>query len=161
MSGTYAAAVRDRVTRIIGNGVLIGVEKLVDVFGDMAADTEASVRVNMAFVYAGRPPANDRWPPVQVRFAGTIAASDGGSGAARTAATGTAIWTLYRAATPSEAGTAIATLTFTAGNSAPALATTGSADQAVAATDYVWGEWGAQDATLADVTCTVTLNRTI
>jgi hypothetical protein len=111
------------------------------------------------FSYFDKPPADDVWPRFRLPFAAVLR-NGAGRGAAGTAATGTATWTLYRAASLAGAGTAIATLTFTAANSEPVLATTGGADQAVAATDYVWAEWGAQDATLANVTCRADFERT-
>lgn len=158
MSETAAEAFRDRLRRIIGHGVFVQVEKFLDEMEDLA---RSDTRVSLNFAYNGQPEAAETSPPIRMPFAATIRAADGGYGAARTAATSDSVWTLYRDAEPDGAGTAVATLTFTAADSAPLLATTGGTDQAIAEGDFVWAVWGAQDATLADLSCSVIFTKAL
>lgn len=133
-----------------------------DVIGlQTALDAKVSnaAKSGLAFVWSGLPAANAAHPPVPVPFAGIIRASNAGKGAARVAASVTAVGTIYRASTPGAAGTAIGTATFTASDSAPAVTLTGGIDQTIATTDFIWAAWGAQDATLADVTISLFVER--
>lgn len=114
----------------------------------------------MVFAFRGVPAASEASPPVRIPYDYTLAAGSAGHGAARTAATASTVLTILKGATPGAAGTAIATATFTSGDSEPLLVTTGAVDQALLAGDYVWALAPASpDATAADLSIVALLRR--
>lgn len=124
------------------------------------ADADKALVVPLVFGFPGVPDSGEATPPVWLPWDCTILAASPGGGAARTAATSDAAFTIYSDSVPGGAGAAEATCTFTAADSGPAVVPDGDTDQALTGGHYVWAAAPAEaDATLADVTITVLVRR--